>query len=262
VNAEKPSAELAVSRIGRVGLIRLDRPEAMNALSLPMRQALCQALKQFADDPGIGAVVVTGHDKVFAAGADVRALAQWDYQTASTSPQLRVAWEQLQRMDKPVIAAVAGYALGAGCELAMMCDFVIAADNARFGQPELRLGTIPGAGGTQRLTRLVGRGLALDLLLTGRRLDAREAERCGLVARVVPLAELLEQALAVATRIAELSAPIVRLAREAVDRALELPLSEGLRFEARLFESSFALEDHHEGISAFLEKRKPVFRNR
>ncbi len=253
---------LQMERHGKVGLIRLNRPDALNALSLPLREELRLALLELEADETIGAVVLTGNEKAFAAGADVKLLSSWTYADVSTSVQLRAAWEQLARRRKPVIAAVAGFALGAGCELAMMCDFILAADNARFGQPEIKLGTLPGSGGTQRLTRLIGKSKAMEMILTGRMMTAEEAERAGLVARVLPLAELLDEALRVASQIAELSAPVVRLAREAVQRAEESSLAEGLRFEARNFEMTFALEDRREGMLAFLEKRKPHFNNR
>ena len=253
---------LQLERHGKVGLIRLNRPEALNALSLPLREELRLALIDFEADPSIRALVITGNDKAFAAGADVKTLSTWDYADVSSSTQLRGAWEQLARGSKPVIAAVAGFALGAGCELAMMCDFILAADNARFGQPEIKLGTLPGSGGTQRLTRLIGKSKAMEMLLTGRTMDADEAERCGLVARVVPLAELVEDALKTAAHIAKMSAPIVRLVREAVDHAAESTLAAGLRYEAKLFEATFAVEDRREGMTAFLEKRKPTFHDR
>lgn len=254
-------ALLQIERHGKVGLIRLDQPDALNALSLPLREELRQALVEFEADDAILTLVLTGNDKAFAAGADVKLLSTWSYAEASTSTQLRGAWEQLARGRKPVIAAVAGFALGAGCELAMMCDFILAADNARFGQPEIKLGTLPGSGGTQRLTRLIGKSKAMEMILTGRMMSAEEANHAGLVARVVPLAELMDEALKVAAQIAELSAPVVRLAREAVQRADETTLAEGLRFEARSFESTFALADRREGMLAFLEKRKPQFNN-
>lgn len=252
---------LQLERHGKVGLIRLNRPDALNALSLPLREELRRALVECEADVALGALVITGSEKAFAAGADVKTLSGWSYADVSASTQLRGAWEQLARGRKPVIAAVAGFALGAGCELAMMCDFILAADNARFGQPEIKLGTLPGAGGTQRLTRLIGKSKAMEMVLTGRMMNADEAERCGLVARVLPLAELIDEALRVAAHIADLSAPVVRLAREAVNRAEETTLSEGLRFETRLFETTFALEDRREGMLAFLEKRKPDFKN-
>lgn len=252
---------LQIERYGEVGLIRLNRPDALNALSLPLREELRLALNDLEADAEIGAFIITGNEKAFAAGADVKLLSTWSYADVSTSTELRGAWEQLARCRKPVIAAVAGFALGAGCELAMMCDFILAADNARFGQPEFNLGTLPGSGGTQRLTRLIGKSKAMEMILTGRMMNADEAERAGLVARVVPQAELMDEALRVAAQIAELSAPVVRLAREAVQRAEETTLAEGLRFEARNFESTFALEDRREGMLAFLEKRKPQFNN-
>jgi enoyl-CoA hydratase len=249
-------------RSDRVAIIRLHRPEALNALSLPLREALRRTLMAIDADESIGAAVITGDEKAFAAGADIRVMRDWNRQDAETRPELRGAWEQLCGGRVPVIAAVAGFALGAGCELAMMCDFIIAADNARFGQPEIKLGTIPGSGGTQRLTRLVGRAKAMEMILTGRLIDAHEAERCGLVARVVPLASLMDEAVKAATVIAELSPPVVRFARDAVNHALETPLAEGLRYEQRLFEETFTLEDRREGMTAFIEKRKPVFRSR
>lgn len=251
-----------VERHGRVGLIRLSRPEALNALSMKMRAALRDALLEFEGDADIGAMVITGNDEAFAAGADVKALRDWNRLEATLSTELRAAWEQISRCRKPVIAAVAGFALGAGCELAMMCDFIIAADNAKFGQPEIKLATIPGSGGTQRLTRLVGKSKAMEMVLTGRVMEAAEAERCGLVARVVPLATLVDEALKTASYIAGLSAPAVILAKDAVNRALETSLADGLRQEARLFEATFSLEDRREGMSAFLERRKPNFINR
>ena len=253
---------LQLERHGKVALIRLNRPEAMNALSLPLREELRHALIECEEDDCIRALVITGNEKAFAAGADVKTLSDWNYADASSSTQLRGAWEQLGRGRKPVIAAVAGFALGAGCELAMMCDFILAADTARFGQPEIKVGTIPGSGGTQRLTRLIGKSKAMEMILTGRMMNAEEAERCGLVARVVSAAELIDEALRVGAQIAELSAPVVRLAREAVNRAEETTLGEGLRFETQAFEATFALEDRREGMLAFLEKRKPWFKNR
>lgn len=253
---------LLTERIGKVALLRLNRPEAMNALSMPLREALRLALIALDADDAIGAIVITGSDRVFAAGADVRALQDWSEEDARSNPELRGAWQQIRAMHKPVIAAVAGMAFGAGCELAMMCDFVLAADNAQFGQPEIRLGLIPGSGGTQRLVRAVGKAKAMEMVLTGRAIDANEAERAGLVARVLPLAELLPEALKTAERIASFSAPIVELARSAVNAAHETFLDEGLRHEAALFEATFTTEDRREGIAAFLDKRKPVFRNR
>lgn len=253
---------LLTERHGRVALLRLNRPEAMNALSLGLREALRLALIALDDDDSVGAIVITGSEKVFAAGADVRALQDWSENDARTNPELRGAWMQIGEMHKPVIAAVAGMAFGAGCELAMMCDFALAADNAQFGQPEIRLGLIPGSGGTQRLVRAVGKAKAMEMVLTGRSIDAHEAERAGLVARVLPLAELIPEALKTAERIASYSAPIVELARAAVNAAQETFLDEGLRHEAALFEATFTTEDRREGIAAFLAKRKPVFKNR
>lgn len=253
---------IRLERRDRIAIIRLHRPDALNALSLPLREALRHALAEIDADESIGAAIITGDEKAFAAGADVRTMRDWSRQDAETSPELRGAWEQLCSGRIPVIAAVAGFALGAGCELAMMCDFIIAADNARFGQPEIKLGTIPGSGGTQRLTRLVGRAKAMDMVLTGRLIDAEEAERCGLVARVVPLASLMDEAMKAATLIADLSSPVVWLARNAVNHALESTLAEGLRYERRLFEETFALDDRREGMAAFLEKRKPIFQSR
>lgn len=255
-------ALLLTERHGKVALLRLNRPEAMNALSLPLREALRRTLIALDADDSIGAIVITGSDTVFAAGADVRALQEWSEDDARNNAELRGAWQQIGAMHKPVIAAVAGMAFGAGCELAMMCDFALAADNAQFGQPEIRLGLIPGSGGTQRLVRAVGKAKAMEMVLTGRAIDATEAERAGLVARVLPLAELIPEALKTAERIAGFSKPIVELARAAVNAAHETFLDEGLRREAALFEATFTTEDRREGIDAFLTKRKPVFKNR
>jgi len=253
---------LKIERHDRVALVRLHRPDVLNALSLPLREELRRALFQLEADSEIAVIVLTGDEKAFAAGADVRTMRDWGYHDAVSSAELRGAWDQLQRGHKPLIAAVAGFALGAGCELAMMCDFIIAADNARFGQPEIKLGTIPGSGGTQRLTRLVGRTKAMEMVLTGRLIDAAEAERCGLVARVVPQAELIAEALKTAAAIADLSPVAVRLARQAVNQALETSLAQGLQYEQRLFEATFVLDDRREGMTAFLEKRKPIFHGR
>jgi len=247
---------------GSVGLITLHRPDARNALSLELRAELKQALAELETDADIGAMVITGSDKVFAAGADIKAMQNWSFSDVYQSTQVSAAWEQLGACRKPVIAAVAGYALGAGCELAMMCDFILAADNARFGQPEVTVGTIPGAGGTQRLARFIGKSKTMEMVLTGRLMDAQEAERCGLVSRVLPLAELLDEAVNTAAQIAALSQPIVTLAKEAVNLAFETPLAEGLRFERRSFQATFATADRKEGMTAFIEKRKPVFQHR
>jgi len=253
---------ILVESRGKVGLITLNRPEALNALSLDLRDELKDALDRLETDPSLGAIVITGNEKAFAAGADIKVMLDWSFIDIVNSERTTAAWERLSTCRKPVIAAVAGYALGAGCELAMMCDFIIAADTAQFGQPEIRLGTIPGAGGTQRLAHAVGKAKAMEMVLTGRMMDALEAERCGLISRIVPQAALVDEAVKTAARIAELSAPAVMIAKEAVNRAFEAPLAEGLRFERRQFQATFALEDRKEGMQAFLDKRKPAFRNR
>ncbi|AID27839.1 enoyl-CoA hydratase [Mesorhizobium loti] len=246
---------------GKVGLVTLNRPKALNALNLQLLAELVAAVKDFDADAGIGAVVITGSDKAFAAGADIKEMQAISFADAYLQ-DLFVGWEELTRVRKPVIAAVAGYALGGGCELAMMCDFIIAADTAKFGQPEITLGVIPGMGGSQRLTRFVGKSKAMDMCLTGRMMDAAEAERSGLVSRVVPAAELVEEVVKAAAKIADFSLPSVMMAKEAVNRSYETTLAEGLRFERRLFHSLFALEDQKEGMAAFAEKRKPNFANR
>jgi enoyl-CoA hydratase len=246
----------------RVGLIRLNRPGQLNALNDALMDELGAALLAFDADDGIGAVVITGSDKAFAAGADIGAMATWGYMDVYRSEYISRNWETIRRIRKPVIAAVAGYALGGGCELAMMCDIVVAADTAKFGQPEIRLGVIPGAGGTQRLPRAVSKAKAMDLCLTARMMDAEEAERAGLVSRVVPADTLLDEAIKVAATIAANSLPSVMMLKEAINRAYETPLSEGLLFERRLFHSLFATEDQKEGMAAFVEKRKPSFRHR
>ena len=249
---------------GKVGLITLNRPKALNALSPDLMRELGAALAAFEADENIGAMVLTGNEKAFAAGADIKAMKDWGYMDVYKSDYITAEWESVARCRKPVIAAVAGYALGGGCELAMMCDFILAGDNAKFGQPEINLGVIPGAGGTQRLPRFVGKSKAMEMVLLGqaRMMDAQEAERCGLVSRIVPTAELVEEAVRTAQKIADLSLPIVMMAKEAVNRAFESTLTEGVRFERRLFHSTFAAEDQKEGMAAFTEKRKPVFRNR
>ncbi|QKC92586.1 enoyl-CoA hydratase [Mesorhizobium sp. NZP2234] len=246
---------------GKVGLITLNRPKALNALNSQILAELVSAVNGFGADPGIGAMVVTGSDKAFAAGADIKEMQAISYVDAY-SQDFFVGWEEFTRARKPIIAAVAGYALGGGCELAMMCDFIIAADTAKFGQPEITLGVIPGMGGSQRLTRFVGKSKAMDMCLTGRMMDAAEAERSGLVSRVVPAGELIEEAIRAAAKIADFSLPSVMMAKEAVNRSYETTLAEGLRFERRLFHSLFALEDQKEGMAAFAEKRKPNFTNR
>ena len=252
---------ILVETRGKVGLVTLNRPKALNALNAQVLADLLAALKAFDADPAIAASVITGSEKAFAAGADIKEMASMDYAGAYLADTFS-GWEDFTRTRKPVIAAVAGYALGGGCELAMMCDFIIAADTAKFGQPEITLGVMPGMGGSQRLARFVGKSKAMDMVLTGRMMDAAEAERCGLVSRVVPAADLLEEALKAAGKIAEFSLPAVIMAKEAVNRSYETTLAEGLRFERRLFHSMFALDDQKEGMAAFVEKRKPDFKNR
>ncbi|MDT0317545.1 MULTISPECIES: enoyl-CoA hydratase [unclassified Streptomyces] len=252
---------LKVERDERVVTVRLHRPAVLNALNSELMTELTTLLASLDDDPDVGCFLLTGSERVFAAGADIREMAE------RTAPEMAAddyfaGWERLAALRTPKVAAVAGYALGGGCELAMLCDTVIAADTAVFGQPEIRLGVIPGIGGTQRLTRLVGKAKAMDLILTGRTMDAAEAERSGLVARVVPADRLLAEAFAVARTIASHSRPAVRAAREAVDRALELGLAEGVRYERRVFHALFATEDQKEGMRAFLEKRPPEFTGR
>ena len=256
-------ANIVVETRGRrVGLIRLNRPQRMNALNDALAAELSQALAALDGDPDIGAIVITGNDKAFAAGADIAAMAEWDYQKVYADNYITKDWEDVRKTRKPVIAAVAGYALGGGCELAMMCDLIIAADTAKFGQPEITIGTMPGMGGTQRLPRAVGKAKAMDWCLTGRMIDAAEAERSGLVARVVTADKLEEEALAVAGKIASFSLPVVLKIKEAINRAYESSLAEGLLFERREFHSTFGLEDQKEGMRAFVEKRKPVFKHR
>jgi len=246
----------------RVGLIRLNRPQRMNALSDALNAELSQALAAFDADPGIGAIVITGNDKAFAAGADIGAMAEWDYQKVYLDNYITNGWEAVRTTRKPVIAAVAGYALGGGCELAMMCDLIVAADSAKFGQPEVTIGTMPGAGGTQRLPRAVGKAKAMDWCLTGRMIDAAEAERSGLVARVVPAAALEDEALAVAAKIAGFSLPVILKIKESINFAYESTLAQGVHFERREFHATFALDDQKEGMRAFVEKRKPAFKHR
>jgi len=245
-----------------VGLITLNRPKALNALCSALVRELGQALDAFEADDEIGAIVLTGSEKAFAAGADIKEMASKTFIDAYLADFITDGWERITTCRKPVVAAVAGFALGGGCEVAMMCDFILAADNAKFGQPEITIGTIPGAGGTQRLVRAVGKAKAMEMVLTGRMIDAVEAERAGLVSRVVPLAELIDEAVKVADKIASLSRPAVLLAKEAVNAAFETPLSQGIRFERRLFHATFATEDQKEGMAAFIEKRSPAFRNR
>jgi enoyl-CoA hydratase len=257
-----PTQNILAERRGRVGLITLNRPQALNALNDALMNELGEALADLDADEGIGAIVVAGGAKAFAAGADIGAMKDWGYMDVYKSEYITRNWERMRSVRKPVIAAVAGYALGGGCELAMMCDILIAADTAKFGQPEIKLGVMPGAGGTQRLPRAVGKAKAMDLILTARMMDAQEAERAGLVSRVVPAEKLLDEALAVAAQIAEFSLPAVMMAKEAINRAYEAPLAEGVLFERRLFHALFATEDQKEGMAAFVEKRKPKFKHR
>ena len=246
----------------RVGLITLNRPKALNALNDALMDELGRALFAFDADDGIGAIVITGNEKSFAAGADIGAMKDWSYMDVFKSDYITRNWESLKRVRKPVIAAVSGFALGGGCEMALMCDIIIAAESAKFGQPEVRLGIIPGAGGTQRLPRAVGKAKAMDLVLTARMMDAAEAERAGLVSRVVPVERLLEEAIGAAASIAALPLPAVMMAKESINRSYESPLAEGLLFERRLFHSLFATEDQKEGMAAFVEKRPARFVHR
>ncbi|MBB3397619.1 enoyl-CoA hydratase [Rhizobium sp. BK060] len=252
---------LIVETRGAVGLITLNRPQALNALNSTVLKELLQAYEAFQADDAVGAMVLTGSERAFAAGADIKEMQPLDYVDVY-SRDLMSGWDDVAKVRKPVIAAVSGFALGGGCELAMMCDVIIASETAKFGQPEITLGVIPGMGGSQRLTRVVGRYKAMDLILTGRMMDAAEAERAGLVSRVVAPERLLDEALEAAAKIASLSRPSVLMAKEAVNRALETTLEEGLRFERRLFHSLFSTEDQKEGMTAFIEKRKPAFKNR
>jgi len=253
---------IKVEHKGRVGLITLNRPKQLNALNPQLMQELGVALQGFDAHDDVGAIVITGNDKAFAAGADIGVMKDYSYMDAFKADYITRDWEHIRRIRKPVIAAVSGYALGGGNELAMMCDIVIAAENARFGQPEINLGIMPGAGGTQRLPRAVGKAKAMDLCLTARMMDAQEAERAGLVSRIVPLDKLMEEAMAVAEKIAGYSLPVVMMIKESINRAYESSLAEGVLFERRLFHSQFALADQKEGMAAFLEKRKPGFKNR
>ena len=252
---------IIVETRGSVGLVTLNRPKVLNALNEKLIDELAQALAAFDADPAIGAIVITGGEKAFAAGADIKEMRDKTYVDIYLGKFL-AQWDQIAAQRKPMIAAVAGFALGGGCELAMICDIIIAAENAKFGQPEIAIGIMPGAGGTQRLARAVGKAKAMDLVLTGRTMDAAEAERSGLVSRIVPEDRLLQEAMEVAQRIACFSRPIVMMAKEAVGRAFETGLTEGVRFERRLFQSMFATDDQKEGMTAFIEKRKPNFRNR
>ncbi len=245
-----------------VGVITLNRPKALNALNAELMAEVAAAVDAFDGDDGIGCIVVTGGEKAFAAGADIKQMKDKTFMDCYKENFLTPGWERVASARKPTIAAVAGFALGGGCELAMMCDMIIAADTARFGQPEITIATIPGLGGTQRLTRAIGKAKAMDLNLTGRMMDAEEAERAGLVARVVPADKLMEETLAAAAKIASMSRPIAMLAKEAVNRAFETTLSEGIRFERRMFHATFATVDQKEGMNAFAEKRSPEWQNR
>lgn len=246
----------------RVGIITLNRPDALNALCHQLMTEMYTALDAFEGDDAIGCILITGSEKAFAAGADIKEMQSKSYMDAYKSDFISGTWERLSTCRKPVVAAVAGYALGGGCEIAMMCDFIIAAENAKFGQPEITLGIIPGAGGTQRLTRLVGKAKAMDLCLTGRMMDAEEAERSGLVSRVVPLDQLKDEALKTASKIASMSLPATMMAKEAVDQALEMTLDQGILFERRVFHAAFATEDQKEGMAAFVEKRPAEWKHR
>jgi enoyl-CoA hydratase len=257
-----PYENILVETRGAVGLITLNRPKALNALCAALIRELGQALDAFEADAEIGAIVLTGSEKAFAAGADIKEMATKSYMDVYLADFITNGWEQVTRCRKPVIAAVAGYALGGGCEMAMMCDFILAADTAKFGQPEITIGTIPGAGGTQRLTRAVGKSKAMEMCLTGRMMDAAEAERAGLVSRIVPAADLVDEAVKVAERIASMSRPVVMLCKESVNAAFETTLTQGVKLERRLFHSTFATEDQKEGMAAFAEKRTPAFKNR
>jgi enoyl-CoA hydratase len=252
---------ILVETRGRVGLVTLNRPEARNALNSTLVGELNTALDEFERDAGIGCVVITGSEKAFAAGADIKEMSGLSYPQTYLDDFI-TSWDRVASRRKPIIAAVAGFALGGGCELAMMCDFIIAADTAQFGQPEIRLGVMPGAGGTQRLTRLVGKGKAMEMCLTGRMMDAQEAERSGLVSRVVPASELLSEVLTAAETVASMSLPIAMMTKESVNRAYETTLAEGIRFERRVFHAMFATADQKEGMAAFVAKRPAAFQNR
>jgi enoyl-CoA hydratase len=252
---------IIVETRGKVGLIRLNRPQALNALNRALVHDLTRTLDAFEADANIGCMVITGSDKAFAAGADIKEMAEKTFDQAYLG-DFAANWDRAATVRKPVIAAVAGFALGGGCELAMQCDLIIAADNAKFGQPEIKLGVIPGIGGTQRFTRAVGKAKAMDIMLTGRMMDVEEAERSGLVARIVPLASLVEEAVKVAETIASMSLPSVLAAKEAVNRAFETSLAEGVRFERRVFHALFATADQKEGMAAFIAKRPPKFENK
>ncbi|GJL96092.1 MAG: enoyl-CoA hydratase [Hyphococcus sp.] len=247
---------------GNIGIITLNRPDALNAFNNQLMDEVTAAVKKYEANDDISCMIVTGSEKAFAAGADIKEMASKGYMDVYKEEFITANWEEVTRARKPVIAAVNGYALGGGCELALMCDFIIAGDSAKFGQPEISIGAMPGAGGTQRLARFIGKSKAMEMCLTGRMMDAEEAERCGLVSRIVPKGELREEAIRVAKQIAGFSRPIAMLTKESVNRAYETTLSEGIRFERRVFHSVFALEDQKEGMAAFVEKRKPAFKNK
>lgn len=247
---------------GAIGIITLNRPEALNALNSALMDELTEAIDAYEADEAIRCMIITGSDKAFAAGADIKEMQAKTFAEAYKEDFITRNWERASKARKPIIAAVSGFALGGGCELAMMCDFILAADNAQFGQPEIKLGVIPGAGGSQRLTRLVGKSKAMEMCLTGRMMDAEEAERAGLVARIVPLSELMNEAMSTAAKIAKAPTPALMMAKEVINRAYETTLSEGLRFERRMFHALFATDDQKEGMAAFAEKRKPYFQDR
>jgi enoyl-CoA hydratase len=252
---------IIVETKGAVGVIRLNRPDALNALNSKLIAETNKAMDGFEKDKAIGCMILTGSDKAFAAGADIKEMQKKRYPDTYLNDFI-ASWDRIGQRRKPVIAAVAGFALGGGCEVAMMCDFIIAAENAKFGQPEIKLGVMPGAGGSQRMARYVGKSKAMDLCLTGRMMDAAEAERCGLVSRVVPLEKLMDEAMKAAEAIAGYSHPVVMMTKESVNRSFETTLAEGVRFERRLFASMFAMADQKEGMAAFVEKRKPAFKHR
>lgn len=255
-------ANIIVLTQGKVGVITLHRPEVLNALNDGLMDDVGAALKTFEADENIGCIVITGSEKAFAAGADIAVMVDYDYMQAYKTNFITRNWDCISQCRKPVIAAVSGFALGGGCELAMACDMIYAADTAKFGQPEVKLGILPGAGGTQRLPRAIGKAKAMDLCLSARMMDAEEAERAGLIARIIPAAKLMEETLAAAASIANFSLPMVMMIKESVNRAWESSLHEGLLFERRTFHAAFAMDDRKEGMSAFLQKRKPVFKNR
>jgi len=253
---------ILVEKQGSVATLTLNRPKAMNALCQALMDEVTIAIDDLEKDTTVKVIVITGSEKTFAAGADIKEMAPKSFVDAYKEDFITRNWERVSKCRKPVIAAVAGYCLGGGCELAMMCDFIVAGDNAKFSQPEITIGTIPGAGGTQRMTRLVGKSKAMELCLTGRMMDATEAERAGLVARIFPAAELLAETMKIAQKIAEFSAPIAMMVKESINQAYETTLTEGIRFERRLFHASFSTEDQKEGMGAFVEKRKAVFKDR